>query len=586
MPKGEIFISYRRDDTGEPNRLCDALAKRFGKRAVAIDRSDIDYGSDFPDWIRNAVKKAKVVLVLIGRRWVSLEDKDGNRRLTNPGDWVAEEVGLALEHTPRVVPVLLDEAELPRADDLPERIRELVEKQLCEISPTRWAYDVGQLADSIDLFLRRGRERPPMQREAVLTVAATCLMMLLASAMQLLNIVPGRRALQNQLDGWMAGHSGNDPEIRDKVALILEDPATRVGADKVTRRANRRRDFARLVTGLSEAGAKVVVFDYYFEDATEAEADSDLAASIHGSSVPVVLGVRFFRDTTGATDETGPTPAEPLLLEELRADREGWGLIQTRPLAHAIGSPLPRIELARLKHSDAPVESGELWPSLALRAVMLTVDATRARYVREDELIRLTGETLTTPHTIPVHYVRNAEPGLMFTFNIGTSRAFEEHALDDVLHWCDNDPASLDRFAGHVVIVGSLEDQGVEAFQAVAGYRLHAAIVGHLLARRYLRTPGPLVSTIGLLAAAAFGAFWRLRSRRPRAIVEATSPYTHWALTAADLALGSVLFLVPAAVLALVVFKQGKLVVPIFYWLAALVVAYLALSVLERRQET
>src|SRR5262245_21679622 len=118
--RGKIFISYRRDDTQHvAGRLSDRLQQHFD---VFMDVESMDPGVDVDTAIDTAVSGTDVLLVLIGRTWLNSLDDDGNRRLDDPNDYVVREVAGALERATRVIPVLVDGAEMPERKDLPPRI--------------------------------------------------------------------------------------------------------------------------------------------------------------------------------------------------------------------------------------------------------------------------------------------------------------------------------------------------------------------------------------------------------------------------------------------------------------------------------
>ena len=75
-----IFISYRRDDSeGQAGRLFDDLSAHFGRDAVFMDVAGIKKGMDFRRIIDEYVTSCGVLLVIIGKQWLSVTDNKGKR---------------------------------------------------------------------------------------------------------------------------------------------------------------------------------------------------------------------------------------------------------------------------------------------------------------------------------------------------------------------------------------------------------------------------------------------------------------------------------------------------------------------------
>jgi formylglycine-generating enzyme required for sulfatase activity len=123
----KIFISYRRADSRkDAGRIYDRLTPAFGKDNIFKDVDSIPLGKDFRGILREAVAACQVQLVIIGRGWLDVRDESNLRRLDNPGDFVRIEVESALQRDScLVVPVLVDGAAMPKADELPLELREL-----------------------------------------------------------------------------------------------------------------------------------------------------------------------------------------------------------------------------------------------------------------------------------------------------------------------------------------------------------------------------------------------------------------------------------------------------------------------------
>ena len=115
-----IFISYRRDDSrGYAGRLQGDLSRRYSDEHVFRD-IEIPPGADFGEYITSLVDKCNVVLAIIGPGWLDARDREGERRLDDPQDWVRLEIERALARDGvEVIPVLVDGARLPPREELP-----------------------------------------------------------------------------------------------------------------------------------------------------------------------------------------------------------------------------------------------------------------------------------------------------------------------------------------------------------------------------------------------------------------------------------------------------------------------------------
>jgi len=127
--KGRIFISYRRADSeGYAGRIYDRLAPHFGDDAIFMDVDDIPAGVDFVKYLENEVQSCEVLIALMGKQWLNVEDDHGSRRLDNPNDFVRIEIATALKRDIRVIPVLLGGAQMPNVSDLPENLQSLTRR--------------------------------------------------------------------------------------------------------------------------------------------------------------------------------------------------------------------------------------------------------------------------------------------------------------------------------------------------------------------------------------------------------------------------------------------------------------------------
>jgi hypothetical protein len=144
---GRIFISYRWDDTeASVGRIQDHLEARFGDPAVFRDIK-IESGEDFREVISRELATCYAVLVVIGRRWLTVVDQSGRRRLDDPDDLLRREAEYALEHDARlrVIPVLVEGAQMPPARELPETIERLAYRKAAVLGNESWREDMQRL---------------------------------------------------------------------------------------------------------------------------------------------------------------------------------------------------------------------------------------------------------------------------------------------------------------------------------------------------------------------------------------------------------------------------------------------------------
>jgi len=112
----------------------------------------------------------KVVLVLIGDRYVSLTDAEGNIRIMNPNDYVNIEVSTALAFKDQklVIPILINGARMPKRDQIPKNMEAITWQNSKKLSNDYWKTDMERLVKAIREYLHLPEEKativPPPQR--------------------------------------------------------------------------------------------------------------------------------------------------------------------------------------------------------------------------------------------------------------------------------------------------------------------------------------------------------------------------------------------------------------------------------------
>lgn len=152
----DVFISYRRNDNSHAaGRLFSELSHMMPRERIFMDVDAIPPGADFVDVLGQRVAACGVLLAVIGPDWLDARDATGQRRLDDPHDFVRVEISAALQRTIPVVPVLLDDTPMPRADMLPDELKPLARRNAVTVSHLRFSSDVERLAERLGLVSKR-----------------------------------------------------------------------------------------------------------------------------------------------------------------------------------------------------------------------------------------------------------------------------------------------------------------------------------------------------------------------------------------------------------------------------------------------
>jgi len=162
MPS-KIFVSYRRDD--DPNgaaRIRDALTAEFGRSSVFMDVDDLLAGLQFPGELAKALAACDMFLAIIGPRWMELLN---TRASSSDRDYARAEIAEALRRKIIVIPVRVGREgqlpPLPRDDDLPPEIRELVYYEKHDVIYEHFDRDTRALIAAIKAVRRYVHQETP-----------------------------------------------------------------------------------------------------------------------------------------------------------------------------------------------------------------------------------------------------------------------------------------------------------------------------------------------------------------------------------------------------------------------------------------
>jgi CubicO group peptidase (beta-lactamase class C family) len=180
----KIIISYRRADTDAiAGRIRDRLTDHYSDDAVFMDVDDIPFGIDFREHIKEEFADGDILVAVVGPEWLG-RGEDGRLRIAETSDPVRVEVEAALQRDMPVIPVLVHDAVMPTADELPDTIKGFAYHNAAEVDTGRDFHPhVDRLIRSIDEVLKaHGKAGTPAHRLWLVgSVAAACAALLAGS---------------------------------------------------------------------------------------------------------------------------------------------------------------------------------------------------------------------------------------------------------------------------------------------------------------------------------------------------------------------------------------------------------------------
>jgi len=176
---GRVFISYRRDDArADARSVYQRLQRTLGPDKLFMDVDSIESGRDFRHVIEGYLADTSALLVLIGRNWLTAST-DSGRRLDDPGDFVRMEIATAIKRDLPIIPVLIEDAQMPQVADLPVDIRPLAFRQAVRITHESFANDMNRIERDLIALVGRSRGVPAYAPYAAAAVAAIALIVYL-----------------------------------------------------------------------------------------------------------------------------------------------------------------------------------------------------------------------------------------------------------------------------------------------------------------------------------------------------------------------------------------------------------------------
>lgn len=155
-------MNYRmQEQPGYATLLYQELTSRFGDEAVFLASASIQAGDDFARSIYRNLRQCTILLAVIGNRWLEFGSVGREHVRDGTFDWVHTEIAEAFRLGVRVIPVLIDDADLPDETALSLDIAALSRCQYTRLRHYSIRADLAQLIEQLDTVTPTLRDRRP-----------------------------------------------------------------------------------------------------------------------------------------------------------------------------------------------------------------------------------------------------------------------------------------------------------------------------------------------------------------------------------------------------------------------------------------
>jgi hypothetical protein len=149
-----LFLSYRATDSaGHTGRLYDRLSAFFGPEHVCMAVEPAKPGDGSLEAYAKELSVCNIVIVVIGPHWLAPEA--GKSLIFEGKDIVRGAIHHAIQKNLPIIPVLINEASMPGAAELPDDIGGILRRHAHTLRDGRWNSDVQKLIDLIDAMRKR-----------------------------------------------------------------------------------------------------------------------------------------------------------------------------------------------------------------------------------------------------------------------------------------------------------------------------------------------------------------------------------------------------------------------------------------------
>lgn len=149
-----VFISYRNGDVAHAaGRLHAELVHHYGRSVVHRDKVFLTAGDRWWRSIVGRIRSSDVVLPVIGPSWLAARSGGSGASI----DYMEMEIEVALRAGVQVIPILVDDTEMPDAGDLPPGIRSISSIQALRLRDDAFEEDLEELKEKLNKYLSNNK---------------------------------------------------------------------------------------------------------------------------------------------------------------------------------------------------------------------------------------------------------------------------------------------------------------------------------------------------------------------------------------------------------------------------------------------
>lgn len=150
-----IFISYRRATaTWFAGRLYDSIKRKYKEIEIFMDVDEISGGEKFKKKIDQAIYECIVFIPVIDEEWGNIKNhRTGEPRLFMQNDFLVFEMERALLQEKNIIPILVENSNMPSADNLPPSIQSFIAYNAKRLKHESWQRDIEDLFGTLSKHL-------------------------------------------------------------------------------------------------------------------------------------------------------------------------------------------------------------------------------------------------------------------------------------------------------------------------------------------------------------------------------------------------------------------------------------------------